>query len=211
MERLMYKAYRGRIFMKLVMAIVFACVVFLSLSMPSYASAKGEAQSAVLLFGPDYLIGPGDLLEISVWKEEALTKAVVVLPDGKVSFPLIGQVQAAGRTVEDLKKEITKRIVKYAPKEEVNIEVKQVNSMLLYVIGRVNQPGRFVLNANVDVMQALAIAGGLNAFAKRNQIKIFRTEAGKTTIFKFSYDDVADGEKLEQNITLKRGDVIVVP
>jgi len=197
--------------MKLVMAIVFACVVFLFAPIPLHAAEKGETLQAVALLGPDYLIGPGDILEISVWKEEALTKAVVVLPDGKVSFPLIGRVHAAGRTVEEIKKEITKKIAKYAPKEEVNLEVKQVNSMLLYVIGRVNQPGRFVLNVNVDVMQALAIAGGLNPFAKRNQIKIFRTEAGKTTIFKFSYDDVTDGEKLEQNITLKRGDVIVVP
>jgi polysaccharide export outer membrane protein len=83
--------------------------------------------------------------------------------------------------------------------------------MLVYIIGRVNQPGRFVLNTNVDVLQALAIAGGLNPFAKRNQIKIFRKAAGKTLTFNFNYDDVTDGGKLQQNITLKRGDVIVVP
>jgi polysaccharide export outer membrane protein len=159
----------------------------------------------------DYVIGPGDVLEISVWKEEALTKAVVVLPDGRISFPLIGEIQAAGRPLSDLKKEIAAKIAKYAPKEEVNLEVKQVNSMLIYIIGRVNQPGRFMLNTNVNVLQALTIAGGFNPFAKRNQIKIFRQENGKTIILQFSYDDVTDGEKLEQNITLKRGDVIVVP
>jgi polysaccharide biosynthesis/export protein len=197
-------------------AIIVACLVFLAAALPAAAQQKSgtalaAAQEAASPFGPDYLIGPGDVLEISVWKEEALTKAVVVLPDGRISFPLIGQVQAADRTVADLKQEITKRIVKYAPKEEVNLEVKQVNSMLVYVIGRVNQPGRFVLNTNVDVLQALSIAGGLNPFAKRNQIKIYRKEGGKTTIYNFSYDDVTDGEKLQQNITLKRGDVIVVP
>jgi polysaccharide export outer membrane protein len=197
--------------MKQTLVIVIACVVFLSLSAPIQVAAQSAAGESASPFGPDYLIGPGDVLEISVWKEEALTKAVVVLPDGRVSFPLIGQVQAADRTVDDLKRDITNRMVKYAPKEEVNLEVKQVNSMLVYIIGRVNQPGRFVLNTNVDVLQALAIAGGLNPFAKRNQIKIFRKAAGKTLTFNFNYDDVTDGGKLQQNITLKRGDVIVVP
>jgi polysaccharide export outer membrane protein len=197
--------------MKLTGVIILACFVLLSLTAPHDVAAQSAAGEAVSPFGPDYLIGPGDVLEISVWKEEALTKAVVVLPDGRISFPLIGQVQAADRTVADLKQEITKRIIKYAPKEEVNLEVKQVNSMLVYVIGRVNQPGRFVLNTNVDVLQALAIAGGLNPFAKRNQIKIFRKLSTTTVTYHFNYDDVTDGGKLQQNIILKRGDVIVVP
>ena len=207
--------------MKRTLMITLTCVFLLTLALPAAAqekkgaapkaAAQTAAQEALSSYGPDYLIGPGDILDISVWKEEALTKAVVVLPDGKISFPLIGQVDAAGRTVDDLKQEISKRIVKFAPKEEVNIEVKQVNSMLVYVIGRVNQPGRFVLNTNVDVLQALSIAGGLNPFAKRSQIKVFRKEGGKTMILRFNYDEVTDGERLEQNVTLKRGDVVVVP
>jgi polysaccharide export outer membrane protein len=206
--------------MKRILVITLSCAVFWALALPAAAqdkklgtapAAQTAAREAGAPFTPEYLIGPGDTLDISVWKEEALTKTVVVLPDGKISFPLIGQVEAAGRTVDDLKQEIAKRIVKFAPKEEVNLEVKQVNSMLVYVIGRVNQPGRFVLNTNVDVLQALAIAGGLNPFAKRNQIKIFRKAAGTTLTFNFNYDDVTDGGKLQQNILLKRGDVIVVP
>ena len=191
--------------MKKTLVMVMACIAVASVAVPL------QAQEAASQFGPDYLVGPGDVLEVSVWKEEALTKQVVVLPDGRISFPLIGEVQAAGRTLPDLKQEISKRMVKYAPKEEVNLEVKQVNSMLVYVIGRVNQPGRFVLNTNVDVLQALSIAGGLNPFAKRSQIKVFRKEGGKTTILRFNYDEVTDGERLEQNVTLKRGDVVVVP
>jgi polysaccharide export outer membrane protein len=191
--------------MKKTLAVAIACIAILSLAAPL------QAQEAASQFGSDYFIGPGDILEISVWKEEALTKQVVVLPDGKISFPLIGEVQAAGRTLPDLKQEIGKRIVKYAPKEEVNLEVKQVNSMLIYVIGRVNQPGRFVLNTNVNVLQALSIAGGLNPFAKRNDIKIFRREGTATKVLPFRYDQVTNGENLEQNITLQRGDVIVVP
>ncbi|UCF94521.1 MAG: SLBB domain-containing protein, partial [Desulfobacterales bacterium] len=93
----------------------------------------------------------------------------------------------------------------------LSVVVHQVNSMLIYVIGRVNNPGRFVLNADVNVLQALAMAGGLNPFAKRGSIKIFREAGGGTKVFGFDYDDVAKGEKLEQNIRLKRGDVIVVP
>ena len=191
--------------MKKTLVMVMACIAVASVAVPL------QAQETASQFGPDYLVGPGDVLEVSVWKEEALTKQVVVLPDGKISFPLIGEVQAAGRTLPELKQEIGKRIVKYAPKEEVNLEVKQVNSMLIYVIGRVNQPGRFVLNTNVNVLQALSIAGGLNPFAKRNDIKIFRREGTATKVLPFRYDQVTDGEKLEQNITLQRGDVIVVP
>jgi polysaccharide export outer membrane protein len=173
------------------------------------AAASGDAQAVD--FGPDYLLGPGDVIDIAVWKDETLTKSVIVLPDGKISFPLIGEIKAAGRTVPQLKEEITKKISPYAPDPTVSIEVRQVNSMLVYVIGRVNAPGRFSLNTNVNVLQALTMAGGLNPFAKRDKIKIFRQEGGKTTIFRFKYDEVTEGTELEQNIILKKGDLIVVP
>jgi len=175
---------------------------------PAAAPSGGEAAAD---FGPDYILGPGDLLDIAVWKDETLTKSVIVLPDGKISFPLIGEIKAAGRTVPQLKQEITKKISPYAPDPTISIEVRQVNSMLIYVIGRVNAPGRFSLNTNVNVLQALTMAGGANPFAKRDKIKIFRQEGGKTTIFRFKYDEVVEGTELEQNIILKKGDLIVVP
>jgi polysaccharide biosynthesis/export protein len=158
-----------------------------------------------------YVIGPGDLLDISVWKDESLTQSVYVLPDGKISFPLIGEVAVAGLTVATVKKELEERLARYVPGAVLSLKVAQVNSLLIYVIGRVNNPGRFSLNANVDVLQALAIAGGLHPYAKRGRIRIFRHDGAKTVMFPFDYDDVADGSKLEQNIMLKRGDVIVVP
>jgi polysaccharide export outer membrane protein len=161
--------------------------------------------------GAAYLIGPGDVLGISVWEVAALTKSVTVLPDGRVAFPLIGELQAKGRTIAQLKEEIEKKITRYVPAPVVSVEVSQVNSMLIYVIGRVNGPGRYVLNANVKVLQALAMAGGLNPFAKRSKIKIFRGSPSDTQTFEFDYDEVSDGENLEQNIVLERGDVIVVP
>ncbi len=171
----------------------------------AWAADKAEPRSA----DPSYSIGPGDVLEISVWKEEALTKLLSVLPDGKITFPLIGEVQAAGRTVAQLKKEIESRLVRYVPDPVLSVSVHQVNSLLIYVIGRVNQPGRFVLNANINVLQALAMAGGLNSFAKRDEIKVFRGGEGNHVIYNFNYDEVSAGEKLAQNIVLMRGDVVV--
>jgi polysaccharide biosynthesis/export protein len=156
-----------------------------------------------------YSIGPGDVLDISVWKEDALTKLLTVLPDGKIAFPLIGEVQAADRTVAQLKKEIETKLERFVPDPVLSVGVHQVNSLLIYVIGRVNQPGRFVLNTNINVLQALAMAGGLNSFAKRDEIKIFRSSQGKDQIFSFDYDEVSAGKNLQQNIALMRGDVVV--
>jgi polysaccharide export outer membrane protein len=175
------------------------------------AVPAGAADTAMPATDQDYIIGPGDVLEISVWKEEALTKLVTVLPDGKISFPLIGEAMASGWTVSQLKKEIESRLARFVPDPVLSVRVYQMNSLMVYVVGKVNNPGRFVLNTTVDVLQALAMAGGLNSFAKRGQIKVFRKNDGKTKIFDFDYDDVTDGEKLEQNIQLVRGDVIVVP
>jgi polysaccharide export outer membrane protein len=120
-------------------------------------------------------------------------------------------VRAGGRTVSELKAEMEHKLERYVPELVLTVELKQVNSMLIYVIGKVNAPGRFVMNANVNVLQAIATAGGLNVFAKRNKIKIFRNQKDETIIFPFEYDEVVDGRHLEQNIGLKRGDVVVVP
>ena len=159
----------------------------------------------------DYVIGRGDVLDISVWKDDALTKLVTVLPDGKISFPLIGQVNAGGMTVAQLRSVLEKKLKRFVPDLNLSIVVNEVNSMMIYVIGRVNNPGRFGLNTNINVLQALAIAGGLNPFAKKGKIRIFREERNGTQIFPFDYDDVAKGENLQQNIRLRRGDVVFVP
>ena len=187
--------------------LLFVLLIFLTAIVSPAMAADTSAPAA----GEDYVIGPGDVLEISVWKEEALTKLRTVLPDGKIAFPLIGEVMAGGRTVPQLKKEIETRLARFVPNPDLSVGVHQMNSLLIYVVGRVNNPGRFVLNANVDVLQALAMAGGLNSFANRGQIKVFRKHDGKTKIFDFDYDDVVKGKNLEQNIPLMREDVIVVP
>ena len=140
-----------------------------------------------------------------------MTRQVVVLPDGKISFPLIGQVTAAGQTVAQLHKELKDKLNRFVPDVNLSMEVTQVNSMMIYVIGRVNSPGRFVLNTNINVLQALSMAGGLNPYAKRGKIKIFREQTIDIKTFYFDYHAVAKGEALDQNIRLQRGDVIVVP
>lgn len=174
-----------------------------------FASPAWAAEQAATM--GDYIIGPGDVLEISVWNNEALTKAVTVLPDNKIHFPLIGEIVVGGKTLAVLEKELKTKLHLFVPDPELSVMVVHVNSMIIYVIGKVNQPGRFVLNTNVNVLQALATAGGLNTFAKRNKIKIFRETKGKTHILPFEYDSVTEGENLEQNVRLERGDVVVVP
>ena len=171
------------------------------------------AESAAAVPGNDsaYLIGPGDVLGIEVWKDPALTRTVVVLPDGRISVPLIGELVGGGKTVAQLKKEIEEKISRYVPEPVLTLEVKQSNSLYIYVLGRVNNSGRSLLTANINVLQALAMAGGVNPFARKNQTKVFRREGGVTKIYPFTYGEVTEGKRLEENIELKRGDVIFVP
>jgi len=162
--------------------------------------------------GAPYLIGPEDVLEISVWKEDDLQKEVLVRPDGGLTFPLIGQVNAAGRTVESLTEEITKRLEHYITKPVVTVGVRQVGGNKIYVVGKVNRPGEFATGRYVSVMQALTMAGGLTPYAANTKVKILRRNAdGNTTALSFNYDEITDGKNLEQNVLLQNGDVVVVP
>jgi polysaccharide export outer membrane protein len=159
----------------------------------------------------EYLLGPEDILQISVWKDEVLTREVIVRPDGKISFPLVGEVQAAGRTVDDLRQEIVKEINEYVPDPVVTVMMLAINSYKIYVIGKVTKPGAYTLGKVVNVMQALTMAGGFSPFADLGDIGILREESGKQVRIKFNYEQVAKGKHLKQNIYLKSGDVIVVP
>lgn len=194
----------------------FAAVLILLLAgvaLPAHADPGAIVEAPVVTgeFGPVYVIGPGDQLGIDVWKDPVLTRQVVVLPDGKISFPLIGEIAAGGKTVPELKKEIETRLSRYVTDVIVTVEVRQLNSMHVYVLGRVNAPGRFMLAANVNVLQALAIAGGPTPYANRSKIRIFRQEGGRTMTHSFDYDEVTAGREHGMNMALKRGDVIFVP
>lgn len=158
-----------------------------------------------------YRVGPEDLLEISVWREDALKKEVLVRPDGGISYPLIGEVQAAGKTVLEIRQEIATRLERFIPDPAVSVAILKVGSQRVYVIGKVNKPGEYPIGRYVDVLQALGMAGGLTPFADSNDIRVMRREGDRQIVLPFEYGRVVRGQKLEQNIQLRGGDVVVVP
>jgi len=161
--------------------------------------------------GSHYVLGAEDVLNISVWKDEQLTKEVVVRPDGSVSFPLVGDVQAAGRTVEELRADLATRLTKFIPNPQVSVAVTKVLSYRIYVLGRVNKPGEYMVGHRTDVLQALSLAGGLTPFAAENDIRVMRRVNGEQQVFPFRYGEAKKGMGLEHNIQLQRGDVVMVP
>ncbi len=176
--------------------------------------SRAEAPIAGLPDNPlpsAYRIGPGDILAITVWKNVDLSRVATVLPDGRISLPLLGEIVAAEKTVSELQTELTQKWRDYDTNPVVTVAVKQVNSFLVYIIGKVNTPGRFQLISQTSALQALAIASGLNPFAQGDKINIFRRRHGKTVIYPFNLEEVKKGIHLEQNILLAAGDVIVVP
>jgi len=158
-----------------------------------------------------YRIQPGDVLEVSVWKEESLLKQVLVRPDGGISFPLVGNVSAAGKSVDELQDLITERLTKYIPDPVVTVSTQALTGNKIYVIGKVARPGEIVANRYMDVVQALSVAGGMTPFAAANKVKVLRRENGVMTAIPFRYGDIENGEDLEQNIILQSGDVVLVP
>ncbi len=161
---------------------------------------------------PSYLLGPEDVLKVAVWKDEQLTQEMVVRPDGMISFPLIGEVTASGRTAEDVRLDVTKRLMKYLPTPNVTVTVLKVQSYRIYVLGRVLKPGEYQAGHHTDVLQALSMAGGLTPYAAENDIKIIRRQqGGEELVFPFRYGDARKGKELHQNIVLQRGDVVMVP
>ena len=172
------------------------------ISMPTPSPAEEEI---------GYKIGPGDVLEISVWKEESLKREVIVPPDLTIAFPLIGEIKVKKMTVSDLRREVAKRLEDFIPDATVTVMLRQINSLRAYVIGKVNKPGQFPIDLETTTMQLLAMAGGLNPFAATGKIYILRHQDGKMTKIPFDYRDIEKGKNLEQNILIKRGDVIIVP
>ena len=171
----------------------------------------GDRIDGVVIADPAYLIGPEDALEISVWRDETLKAAALVRPDGGVSFPLAGDFIVAGKTAAQVRDELVKRLEKFIPEPVVTVSVVRVSSYRIYVLGRVNKPGDFQVGRNIDVLQALSIAGGMTPFASEDGIRIIRKVDGKSTSIPFQYSRVRKGGDLSQNITLKSGDVLLVP
>jgi polysaccharide export outer membrane protein len=159
----------------------------------------------------EYKIGPQDLLRIDVWKEPEITRTVPVRPDGKISLPLLNDVQAAGLTPMELSAVIGDGLKKYITNPQVTVTVSEINSRRVYVSGEVVRAGAFPLLPNMTVLQALSSSGGFSQFAKLKGIYVLRVEEGKQVKHPFNYKDVVSGKAPEQNILLQPGDVIVVP
>ncbi len=173
--------------------------------------AAASAPSATNETSDQYRLRPGDLLQISVWKETDLQSDVLIRPDGGMSFALAGEIDAAGHTVAELTSMLEAKIRRYIPDAVVTVTVKAAGGNRVYVIGKVNKAGEFPLIGPMDVMQALSLAGGATPFADMNAIKILRRNGDHQTSISFHYSDIAHGRKLDQNILLQNGDTVVVP
>ena len=170
------------------------------------AAARGDTSRST---APEaYRIGPEDVLQISVWKNEALSRAATVRPDGMISVPLLNDVQASGLTALELREILTKRLAEYIPSPEVSVIVTEVRSLKVSVIGEVNRPGRFELKSWATVADALALAGGFTQFAARSRIVILHQDGATMKRIPFNYNKLA-GE--QENFYLRNGDIVLVP
>jgi len=159
----------------------------------------------------DYKIGPQDLLRVDVWKEPDITRTVPVRPDGKISLPLLNDVQAAGLNAMQLAGVIREGLTKYITSPQVTVTVTEINSRRVYCTGEVMKPGALALLPNMTALQALSSCGGFTQFAKLKAIYVLRVEDGKQVQHPFNYKEIVKGKKPEDNILLRPGDVIVVP
>jgi polysaccharide export outer membrane protein len=177
-------------------------------AVPAMSSADAKKPATA---DPNYVIGDQDVLDVSVWKEPEVSRVVPVRPDGKISLPLLNDVQAAGLTPAQLAAEITESLKKYVTSPQVTVIVTTINSQRVYILGEVTRPGAFPLLPGMSVLQALSSAGGFTQFAKVKNIFVRRVENGKESKYPFNYKDVINGKRPEQDILLKAGDTIVVP
>jgi len=175
------------------------------------ASARSATASLGTPNDAEYKIGPQDVLRIDVWKEAEVSRAVPVRPDGKISLPLLNDLQAAGLTPVQLSSVIADGLKKYINDPQVTVSVSEINSRRIYVSGEVTRAGAFPLLPNMTVLQALSSSGGFTQFARLKNIYVLRVEGGKQVKHPFNYKDVVSGKRPEQNILLQPGDVIVVP
>lgn len=171
----------------------------------------GDTVQKTATADPNYVIGAQDVLDINVWKEPDVSRVVPVRPDGKISLPLLNDVQAAGLTPDQLATKVTEELKKYVTNPQVTVIVTAINSQRVYILGEVTRPGAFPLLPGMTVLQALSSAGGFTQFAKVKSIFVRRLQDGKESKYLFNYKDVIGGKRPEQDILLKAGDTIVVP
>ncbi|TKB74855.1 MAG: hypothetical protein E8D46_04685 [Nitrospira sp.] len=181
------------------------------------ASVSKEAfEEAVKPVPKDFLLGPEDVLEVSVWRNQDLSRTVVIRPDGKISLPLIGEIQASGSNPAQVAAKIAARLAEFKENPNVSVSIKEVNSYFIYVLGEVHRPGKYPLKSYVTVLQGISMAGGFLPFASQNNMQVIRTrtyENGKEVQIRIPvpYNELVAGKGAIGNFTLKSGDTIVVP
>ncbi len=191
-----------------IVSLITICVFIfsnLSLAQDSKADSKSNESQEY------YKVGANDVLNIFVWNEPDLTQDISVMPDGRIIFPMIGEVMAKGRSVIDLKKIITEKLKDYVSNPEVTVMVRQSNSRQIYTIGKLNAPGPYPLAPDMTVLQALSTAGGFTEWADTKHVMVVRRGNDKETMLPFNYQDFIEGKNPAQNILLEPGDTIVVP
>ena len=172
---------------------------------------KKRAEAGPIQIFESYVIGQGDLLEVFVWRNEQLSREVVVRPDGKISLPLIQDLQAEGLTVLQLKDRITRRLKQYVQNPTVTVIVNQINSYKISVLGKVTTPGVYSITARTTLVEAISMAGGFTEWANKRKITVIRSEGGKKKKLRINYKKIISGKDTSQNIILNRGDTIIVP
>lgn len=187
----------------------------LAQSKPSVMNPTNDSaqEKSSLIVTTEYIIGPEDVLEISVWRNADLSKTVSVRPDGRISLPLVGDVIAVGKTGTQLADIISQKLKEYKENPQVSIVVREVNSYSIYVLGEVARPAKYPLKSKTTLLQAITLSGGFNPAAARNKIVVFRfgVNGEKDIKIKASYDDIILRDGSAQNIVLAPGDTIVVP
>ena len=186
---------------------ILILVLIANAFVPAHAQTRASSDPAI----PLYVIQPNDILEIFVYKEPELTRKVLVRPDGRISFPLVQDLQAAGINPGELKVRVEKELEKFLNAPSVTVIVEAIQSYRVFVVGKVQKPGLYMSERPITVLQALAYAGGFQEFADESGMTIVRTTEGRSEVLNFNYKDVIKGKNSEQNIFLKSGDVVVVP
>jgi polysaccharide export outer membrane protein len=175
------------------------------------AQSPASPPPAAIQVPADYAIGVDDGLSIVFWRDPAMSADVVVRPDGKISLPLLNDVDAAGRTPEQLRVTILERAKRFVEEPSITVVVRAINSRKVFITGQVAHAGSYSLANHTTVLQLIAMAGGLTDYADGKKIKVLRVEQGRSTMLPFNYEEVRKGKKLDQNIELRVGDTIIVP
>jgi polysaccharide export outer membrane protein len=191
--------------------LLVTAVSSLATQAPAPGSSPASAQAPAEGAPADFVIGPEDVLGVIFWREADISGDVTVRPDGRITLPVIGEMQAAGLRADQLQEQILKAATKYLTDPNVAVVVRTINSRKIFVTGRVTTPGTHLLKGPLNVMQAIALAGGLTEYADAKNISILRNTGGQVQRFRFNYKDVVKGKSLEQNIALLPGDTVVVP